>query len=80
MAQNAPIGSFGDKLLRPFLGPCSSSAERLKRLCMFRRADCGFGRIAAMTGLERIAECDLGALRCNDPSHWWEYLCCGPPV
>eukprot|EP00969_Alexandrium_andersonii_P320198 14146656-Alexandrium_andersonii.AAC.1 len=34
-------------------------------------ADCGLGRIGALTGLGRIAECILGALRCKDASNGW---------
>eukprot|EP00969_Alexandrium_andersonii_P111815 4938340-Alexandrium_andersonii.AAC.1 len=37
-------------VLRPFLGPRSSSLERLKRCLMFGKADCGLRRIAALTG------------------------------
>eukprot|EP00969_Alexandrium_andersonii_P280336 12393669-Alexandrium_andersonii.AAC.1 len=29
--------------------------------------DCGLRRIAAPTGLEQIADCTLGTLRCEDP-------------
>eukprot|EP00969_Alexandrium_andersonii_P368398 15472804-Alexandrium_andersonii.AAC.1 len=29
-------------------------------------ADCGLGRIGALTGLGRIADCIFGALRCKD--------------
>eukprot|EP00969_Alexandrium_andersonii_P206933 9141828-Alexandrium_andersonii.AAC.1 len=31
-------------------------------------ADCGLGRIAARTGLGRIADCTLGTLQCKDAS------------
>eukprot|EP00969_Alexandrium_andersonii_P342195 15125834-Alexandrium_andersonii.AAC.1 len=47
-------------IFRLLLGPCSSSFKRLKRCCVSRRADCGSSRIAALTGLERIADCTLG--------------------
>eukprot|EP00969_Alexandrium_andersonii_P283842 12548871-Alexandrium_andersonii.AAC.1 len=30
-------------MLRPFLGPRSSSAERLKQFCISHRVDCGSG-------------------------------------
>eukprot|EP00969_Alexandrium_andersonii_P304219 13447910-Alexandrium_andersonii.AAC.1 len=30
--------------MRPFMGPRSSSFERLKQVCMFRRAGCGLRR------------------------------------
>eukprot|EP00969_Alexandrium_andersonii_P043531 1908529-Alexandrium_andersonii.AAC.1 len=40
-AQDAP-------LLRPLLGPSSSRFECLKQCCMFRMADCGLRRIAAL--------------------------------
>eukprot|EP00969_Alexandrium_andersonii_P155935 6894082-Alexandrium_andersonii.AAC.1 len=36
MAQNVPLGSFGGKCLRPFLGPRSSSSERLKQFRMLK--------------------------------------------
>eukprot|EP00969_Alexandrium_andersonii_P363810 15462723-Alexandrium_andersonii.AAC.1 len=52
--------------LRPFLGPRSSRFERLKRVCIFRMADCGLRRIAALTGLGWIADCALGTLQCKD--------------
>eukprot|EP00969_Alexandrium_andersonii_P072435 3195787-Alexandrium_andersonii.AAC.1 len=35
---------------------------------MFGRADCGLGRIAALTGLDRIADCTFGNLPCKGPS------------
>eukprot|EP00969_Alexandrium_andersonii_P030850 1346782-Alexandrium_andersonii.AAC.1 len=38
-------------MLRPLLGPHSSSSECLEQCCMLGRADCGFRRIAALTGL-----------------------------
>eukprot|EP00969_Alexandrium_andersonii_P147261 6511860-Alexandrium_andersonii.AAC.1 len=44
-------------VLRPFLGPRSSSSERLKHSCAFGRADCRLGRLAALAGLERVADC-----------------------
>eukprot|EP00969_Alexandrium_andersonii_P313515 13851237-Alexandrium_andersonii.AAC.1 len=31
-------------------------------------ADCGWGRIAALTGLAQIAGCTLALLRCKDAS------------
>eukprot|EP00969_Alexandrium_andersonii_P340702 15059070-Alexandrium_andersonii.AAC.1 len=34
---------------------------------MFGKADCGLGRIAALTSIGRIADCTLGALQCKDP-------------
>eukprot|EP00969_Alexandrium_andersonii_P158008 6982755-Alexandrium_andersonii.AAC.1 len=33
-------------------GPCSSSSDRLRQGCICCREDCGFRRIAALTGLE----------------------------
>eukprot|EP00969_Alexandrium_andersonii_P025561 1116321-Alexandrium_andersonii.AAC.1 len=53
-------------MLRPFLGPRSSSFERLKRCCVLRMADCGLRRIAARTGRGQIADCTLGTLQCKD--------------
>eukprot|EP00969_Alexandrium_andersonii_P177356 7843085-Alexandrium_andersonii.AAC.1 len=46
-----------------------------------RQGDCGVRRIAAPTGLDRIAECTLGTLRFKDPSvgqsvHWRPTRCC----
>eukprot|EP00969_Alexandrium_andersonii_P147140 6506434-Alexandrium_andersonii.AAC.1 len=32
-------------ILRTFLGPCSSSSERLNQFCIFGRVDCGARRI-----------------------------------
>eukprot|EP00969_Alexandrium_andersonii_P074004 3263947-Alexandrium_andersonii.AAC.1 len=54
-------------ILTPSLGPRGSSSERPRRCCMFRMADCGLRRIAALTGLEPIAECTFGPLQCKDP-------------
>eukprot|EP00969_Alexandrium_andersonii_P254941 11270833-Alexandrium_andersonii.AAC.1 len=44
--------------------------------------DCRLGRIAAPTGLGRIAECTLGTLQCKGAryrSTWCGWLDCGPP-
>eukprot|EP00969_Alexandrium_andersonii_P134719 5959920-Alexandrium_andersonii.AAC.1 len=54
--------------LRPLLGPCSARFERLRRFCIVRKAGCGLRRIAALTGLERIADCTAGPLQCKDAS------------
>eukprot|EP00969_Alexandrium_andersonii_P214829 9487344-Alexandrium_andersonii.AAC.1 len=62
-----PSGASGT-ILRPLLGPRGSRFERLKRCCVFRRAGCGLGRIAALAGLGLIADCILGTLQCKDPS------------
>eukprot|EP00969_Alexandrium_andersonii_P166148 7341487-Alexandrium_andersonii.AAC.1 len=68
MVQNAPLRELRRQMLRPFLGPRSSSSERLKRCCMFCMADCGLGWAAALPGIERLAGCTLGAMQCKDPS------------
>eukprot|EP00969_Alexandrium_andersonii_P207534 9168413-Alexandrium_andersonii.AAC.1 len=60
-----PSGASGTTF-EAFLGPRGSRFERLKRLCMFGKAACGLGRIAVLTGIERIADCNLGAMRCKD--------------
>eukprot|EP00969_Alexandrium_andersonii_P023522 1026955-Alexandrium_andersonii.AAC.1 len=59
--QSALLGSFGDQF-EAALGPRSSSSECLRRFCMFRMADCGLRRIAALTGSGRIADCTLGLI------------------
>eukprot|EP00969_Alexandrium_andersonii_P177763 7860106-Alexandrium_andersonii.AAC.1 len=53
--------------IRDSLGPRSSSSEHPRRVCMFRMADCGVRRIAAVTGLGRIADWISGTLPCKDP-------------
>eukprot|EP00969_Alexandrium_andersonii_P354369 15442007-Alexandrium_andersonii.AAC.1 len=50
-------------ILRPFLGPRNSRCERLKRSCILRMVDGELRRIAALTGLARIADCTLGTFR-----------------
>eukprot|EP00969_Alexandrium_andersonii_P235338 10390483-Alexandrium_andersonii.AAC.1 len=47
-------------MLRPFLAPRSSRFERLKRVYVFRGADCGLRRMAARTDREWIADCCEG--------------------
>eukprot|EP00969_Alexandrium_andersonii_P178054 7873078-Alexandrium_andersonii.AAC.1 len=42
-------------MFRPFLGTRSSRLGRLKHVCLFGCAACGLRRLAALTGLERIA-------------------------
>eukprot|EP00969_Alexandrium_andersonii_P135495 5993683-Alexandrium_andersonii.AAC.1 len=42
--------------------------ERLKRCCVSHMADCGLRWIAALTGLEWVVDCTLGALQRKDPS------------
>eukprot|EP00969_Alexandrium_andersonii_P124944 5522621-Alexandrium_andersonii.AAC.1 len=54
-------------MLRP-LGLRSSSFERVRRCCILRKADCGLRRIAALTGLRRIADGKLGTLQSKDAS------------
>eukprot|EP00969_Alexandrium_andersonii_P020823 909738-Alexandrium_andersonii.AAC.1 len=49
-------------ILRPFLGLCGSSSERLPHLCMLGWADCGLRQIAALAGRERIADYVPGSL------------------
>eukprot|EP00969_Alexandrium_andersonii_P332548 14695942-Alexandrium_andersonii.AAC.1 len=46
-------------MLKLFLGPLSSSSERFIPFCMFSRSYYGLRRIAAVTGLGRIADCGL---------------------
>eukprot|EP00969_Alexandrium_andersonii_P245687 10857767-Alexandrium_andersonii.AAC.1 len=53
-------------MLWPLLGPRGSRFERLKRFYVFRMADCGVRRVAALTSIGRIAGCTLGALQCKD--------------
>eukprot|EP00969_Alexandrium_andersonii_P192906 8521421-Alexandrium_andersonii.AAC.1 len=53
-------------MLRPFLGPRSSCFKRLKQLRIFRKADGGLRRVAALTGIERIAGCTLDPSQCKD--------------
>eukprot|EP00969_Alexandrium_andersonii_P249946 11046287-Alexandrium_andersonii.AAC.1 len=65
VAQITPLASWRGAMLRPFQGPRSSRFERVKRLCMFRMADCGLWRSAALTGLGRIADCTLDPLLCK---------------
>eukprot|EP00969_Alexandrium_andersonii_P208347 9202280-Alexandrium_andersonii.AAC.1 len=64
-----PSGAPGTNCLRPFLGPRSSSSEHLKRFAStpLGRAYYGLRWIAALAGLERIADCIADALRCEDP-------------
>eukprot|EP00969_Alexandrium_andersonii_P323190 14280213-Alexandrium_andersonii.AAC.1 len=52
----------------PFRGPRCSSSEFRQHYRMFSRADCALRRIAAPTGLERIADRTFGAKRCEGPS------------
>eukprot|EP00969_Alexandrium_andersonii_P189898 8390103-Alexandrium_andersonii.AAC.1 len=60
-------------MVRLLMGPRTSSSERLTRFCVFGRADCGLRRLAALAGLERIADCTLGTLQCIDCQTWWRW-------
>eukprot|EP00969_Alexandrium_andersonii_P368639 15473349-Alexandrium_andersonii.AAC.1 len=62
-----PLGASGTNL-RPILGPPSFRFERLRRSCIFRRADCGLRRVAALAGRGRIVDFTLDTSRRKDPS------------
>eukprot|EP00969_Alexandrium_andersonii_P094716 4184217-Alexandrium_andersonii.AAC.1 len=61
-----PPSGTSQTSLRPLPGLRSSRLQRLKRLGIFRRANGGLWRIAALAGVGGIAECALGTLQCKD--------------
>eukprot|EP00969_Alexandrium_andersonii_P340421 15046901-Alexandrium_andersonii.AAC.1 len=63
MPQNAPLGSSGNRFRGHSWARAVPGSNSWRRFCMLRMADCGLGRIAALTSLGRIADCTLGTLR-----------------
>eukprot|EP00969_Alexandrium_andersonii_P035684 1563341-Alexandrium_andersonii.AAC.1 len=54
-------GASGANFEAP-LGPRTSRFDRLKRSCMFGKADCGLVQISVLMSIGRIADCTFGCL------------------